>query len=200
MATSAGDLWERQLYNFHWHTNPAPLPLVLYRNHQQDSMRANWEGLVAGTDDSVDERSDHMRAGYAIGDKPVPIPIFSAPVGGPLASESIRPEEASLIQILRDVAANHDNRTPLLIFVDCLVLLDILSKWGCYKFHPSPKDTVHFDIIPCPHCGSHVNETFTHFTSVCPKFREPRIFAYNQVWRVINTFPSPKHRSQMEFV
>ena len=56
--------------------------------------------------------------------QPVPICVFSDPVGAPLAS--IRPEAASLIQILRDVAANYDSRTPLLIFVDCLVLLDIL--------------------------------------------------------------------------
>ncbi len=81
-----------------------------------------------GTDGSVDERSERMGAGYVICDKPIPIQIFSAPLGGPHAS--IRPEEASLLQILRDVAANHDNQTPLLIFVDCLVLFDILSKWG----------------------------------------------------------------------
>jgi hypothetical protein len=76
-------------------------------------MRANWEGLVAGTDDSVDESSERMGAGYAIGDGHIPIRAFSAPVGGPLAS--IRPEAASLLQILRDVAANYDSRTPLLI-------------------------------------------------------------------------------------
>jgi len=108
-------------------------------------MRANWEGLVAGTDGSVDESSERMGAGYAIGDGHIPIRAFSAPVGGPLAS--ILPEAASLLQILRDVAANYDSRTPLLIFVDCLVLLDILRKWGRHDFHPSPKDVVHFDII-----------------------------------------------------
>ena len=36
------------------------------------------------------------------------------------------------------------------LFVDCLVLLDILRKWGRHDFHPNPKDAVHFDIIP-PH-------------------------------------------------
>ena len=86
-----------------------------------------------------------MGAGCAIGAQPVPIRVFSAPVGGPLAS--IRPEAASLLQILRDVAANYDSRIPLLIFVDCLVLLDILRKWGRHDFHPNPKDVVHFDII-----------------------------------------------------
>ncbi len=66
-----------------------------------------------------------------MGDGPIPIRAFSAPVGCPLAS--IRPEAASLVQILRYVAANYDCQTLLLIFVDCLVtlvLLDILRKWG----------------------------------------------------------------------
>ncbi len=111
-------------------------------------MRANWDGLVAGTDGSVDERSELMGAGYAMGDGPIPIRAFSAPVGGPLAS--IRPEAASLLQSLLDVAVIYDNRTPLLIFVDCLVLLDILSRWGRHDFHPSPKDVVHFDVISPP--------------------------------------------------
>jgi hypothetical protein len=42
---------------------------------------------------------------------------------------------------------SHDRHTPILIFVDCLVLLNILSKWGRHDFHPSPKEVVHFDII-----------------------------------------------------
>ena len=65
-----------------------------------------------------------MGAGYAIGAQTVPICVFSAREGGPLAS--IRPEEAGPLQILREVAANYDSQPPLLIFVDCLVLLDIL--------------------------------------------------------------------------
>ena len=127
-------------------SSPVPPPLTIYRQHQQDAMKATWEGLVAGTDGSVDGRSERMGAGYAIGAQPVPIRVFSAPVGGPLAS--IRPEAASLLQILRDIAANYDSRTSLLIAVDFLVLLDILRKWGRHDFHPNPKDVVHFDIIP----------------------------------------------------
>ena len=65
-------------------------------------MKANWGGLVARTDGSDDVRMERMGAGYAIGDKPIPILIFSAPVGGSLTS--IRPEAASLLQILRYVA------------------------------------------------------------------------------------------------
>ena len=68
-----------------------------------------------------------------------------APVGGPLAL--ILPEAASLLQHLRDVADKYDSQTSLLIFVDCLVLLNILSKWGRHDFHPNPKDVEHFAII-----------------------------------------------------
>ena len=71
-------------FTFHWHGDPVPPALLLYRSHQQDSLRANWDGLVAGTDGSDDERSERMGAGYAMVDGPIPIRAFSAPVGGPL--------------------------------------------------------------------------------------------------------------------
>ncbi len=58
----------------------------------------SWTGLVADTDGSVDESSETMGAGYAIGDAPLPIRVFSASVGGPLAS--VRAEAASLLQLL----------------------------------------------------------------------------------------------------
>ena len=50
-------------------------------------MRASWDGLVAGIDDSVDERTERMPVGvgYAIDDNPIPLRVLSAPVGGPLA-------------------------------------------------------------------------------------------------------------------
>jgi hypothetical protein len=69
-------------------------------------MGAHWEGLVDGTNGNVDERSVRMGAGYAMGDRPIPVWAFSALVGAPLAS--IRPEVASCLQILRDLAANYD--------------------------------------------------------------------------------------------
>jgi hypothetical protein len=40
----------------------------------------------------------------------------------------------------------------------------------------------------CLHCGEGVRETLTHFACVCPKFREARTSAHNQVWRVITSF------------
>jgi hypothetical protein len=35
----------------------------------------------------------------------------------------------------------------LLVFVDCLVVLDILSKWERTDFYPDPKEVVRFDVI-----------------------------------------------------
>ena len=54
------DLWESHQYDFYWHVDPVTL---LYRKHQQDALRANWEGLVSRTDGGVDKRSDRMGAG-----------------------------------------------------------------------------------------------------------------------------------------
>jgi ribonuclease HI len=80
-----------------------------------------------------------------LGADPLPIISFFAKVGGPLASA--RAEAASLLQLLRDVRQLYSNQVHLLIFVDCLVVLDIIRKWGRSDFHPSPKEVVHFAII-----------------------------------------------------
>ncbi len=88
-------------------------------------MRHCWTSLVAGTDGSVDESSETMGAGYAIGDAPLPIRVISAPIGGPLAS--VRADAASLLKLLRDVAVIHGSHTTTLIFVDCPVLLNMLT-------------------------------------------------------------------------
>ena len=135
----------RQSYAFHWSDGVVPPRLLLYRQHQQDALRHSWDGLVAGTDGSVDEGTERMGAGYVLGDDPEPIWIFSASVGGPLAT--VRAEAASLLQLLRDVRMRKGHQVNLLIFVDCLVVLDILRKWGRADFHPGPKEVVHFDVI-----------------------------------------------------
>jgi hypothetical protein len=98
-------------------------------------MRHTWTGLVAGTDGSVNERTEAMGAGYVLGADPEPIISFFARVGGPLASS--RAEAASLLQLLRDVRQCFGSQVHLLIFVDCLVILDILLKWGRNDFHPT---------------------------------------------------------------
>ena len=61
---------------------------------------------------------------------------FSACVGGPLST--LRAEAASLLQLLIDLRSR--SSTPLLVFVDCLVLLDILQRWGQASFHPHPTE------------------------------------------------------------
>ena len=132
-------------YAFHWSADPVPPRLLLHRLHQQDALRHSWDGLVAGTDGSVDERTEQMGGAYVVGADPDPIMVFSARVGGPLASA--RAEAASLLQLLLDVKQRYGRHTHLLIFVDCLVILDILRKWGRSDFHPGPKEVIHFTVI-----------------------------------------------------
>jgi hypothetical protein len=136
------ECWESTKYEFHWCEDPVPPLLQIHRNHQQD-------GLVAGTDGSVDERTEHMGTGYVVGDDRVPLNralmILSSPVSGPLAS--IRSEAAGLLQLLRDIATNHGRHVRLLVLIDCLVLLDILRRWGTHNFNPRPKEVVPFDVI-----------------------------------------------------
>jgi hypothetical protein len=52
-----------------------------------------------------------------------------------------------LLQLLLNVRQRYSNRIHLLIFIDCLVVLDILRKWGRNDFHPSPKEVVNFAVI-----------------------------------------------------
>ena len=40
----------------------------------------------------------------------------------------------------------------------------------------------------CPHCVEGIPESLTHFACVCPKFREARTSAHNQVRDVITSF------------
>ncbi len=55
--------WVNMPYAFHWgHRLARPL-LVAHRNHQQEAILLRWEGLVAGTDGSVDERTECIGAG-----------------------------------------------------------------------------------------------------------------------------------------
>jgi ribonuclease HI len=93
----------------------------------------------------MDERTEVMGAGYVLGAEPQPMISFFARVGGPLASA--RAEAASLLQLLRDVRQRYSNQVHLLIFVDCLVVSDIIRKWGRSDFHPSPKKVVHVAVI-----------------------------------------------------
>ena len=51
-----------------------------------------------------------------------------------------------MIQRVRD-QNGHAEPIRLLVFVDCLVLLDILLKWGASEFYPDPRNIIHFDVI-----------------------------------------------------
>jgi hypothetical protein len=66
LLTSCGS----QRFAFHWYEGSPPPRLLLYRQHQQDALRHSWDGLIAGTDGSVDERAERMGAGYVLGVDP----------------------------------------------------------------------------------------------------------------------------------
>ncbi len=80
-------------YAFHWGHVLAPPSLMVHLNHQQEALLLRWEGMVAGTDGSMDERTECMSAGYVVGDAEAPLMTLSLRVGGPLAS--VRAEAAS---------------------------------------------------------------------------------------------------------
>jgi ribonuclease HI len=71
--------------------------------------------------------------------------VFSAPVGGPLAS--LRAEAVGLLHLLRRAKVHFSGTVPLLIFIDCLAPLMILKKWGRSDFRPDPREVIHFDVI-----------------------------------------------------
>jgi hypothetical protein len=48
--------------------------------YQQDAARMRWVGLVAGIDGSVNDRTQCMGAGYAVGDHVIPLMILSSRV------------------------------------------------------------------------------------------------------------------------
>jgi hypothetical protein len=75
-----------QRYAFHWYEGVTPPNLLLYQQHQQDALLHGCDGLVAGTDGSVDKRVEWMGTGYVVGADPIPILTFFARVGGPLAT------------------------------------------------------------------------------------------------------------------
>jgi ribonuclease HI len=88
-----------------------------------------------------------MGASFILVDKPgsEALIVFSAPVGGPLAS--LRTEAVGLLHLLRKAKVRFCGAVPLLIFIDCLALLMILKKWGRSDFWPDLREVIHFDVI-----------------------------------------------------
>ena len=75
-----------------------------------------------------------------------PILQISIPVGGPLAS--VRPEAVAFLCHLQQIREKMDvpGIVPvrLTVFIDCLCLLQFLSKWGNANYWPGPKEIIHF--------------------------------------------------------
>jgi hypothetical protein len=147
LQTQLGD-WEGARYDFYLcEGQPAPA-LLAYRGGQQDACQYAHEGILAATDGSVDLASERMGAG-GVAVRVLGGQAFwelSAVVGGPPAS--LRAEAVSLLSLLQGVEREViQQRLKLLVLIDCLVLLDILLKWGRADFWPQPCDVVHFDVI-----------------------------------------------------
>ena len=51
---------------------------MVHKTGRVYSPNMQWDGLIAGTDGSVDERTERMGAGYVLGDDPAPILTFFA--------------------------------------------------------------------------------------------------------------------------
>ena len=103
----------------------------------QNARQYTFQGLVGGTDGSANIR---MGAGFALGRQKEPLMTYYASVGGPLAP--LRAEAASLF-----TREQFPGCADLLVFIDCLVLLNILLKWGRSDFQPQPQEIVHFNVL-----------------------------------------------------
>ena len=139
--------WDSRRYDFHYNTSPVPKQLMQYRSCQQDAVFFAGGGLFCGSDGSVNRLHEKMGAGSVLtdGDDPTPILQLSAPVGGPLAS--VRAEAVALICLLQQIREKSMIPSRLTVFIDCLGLLLLLSRWGRADFWPGPQDIIHFDVL-----------------------------------------------------
>ncbi len=72
------DNWDNTRYAFHWSDNPILPLLQAHHKHLQDAMRWGWEGLMAGTDGSVNECTECLGAVYVHCEDRVPLMILSS--------------------------------------------------------------------------------------------------------------------------
>ena len=132
-----------------FHSLPAHVPkgLLCYRAGQEDSRPWALAGLLAAAGCSADLRANCQGTGFVVteGADHRIILELSALVGGPVAS--LPSEGVGLLSILQKVEEHYKGHVQLMIFIDCLALLTILSKWGQSDFGPDPGDVVHFDVI-----------------------------------------------------
>jgi hypothetical protein len=76
-----------------------------------------------------------------VGADPVPVEEPAARVGGQGPLSALYAKAAGLLRL------SENQQAPLLAFIDGLVLLDILQKWGKTSFNPRPSDILNFDVI-----------------------------------------------------
>ena len=98
---------------------------------------------MAAVDGSVDRAREAMGAGLVVGTGRGQVPELSLafPVGEPLVT--LWPEAAALEALVAKVPDD----VPLLVLVDCLVLIVILARWGQEDIWPDADEIKHFDII-----------------------------------------------------
>jgi len=139
--------WDNRRYDFHHDPECPSHNLKSYRACQQDAVRFTGEGFFGGCDGSVDRNRELMGAGCALteGNTLAPSLQISIPVGGPLAS--VRPEAVALLCLLQRLHEKITVPVRLTIFIDCLCLLQCLSKWGRANYWPGPKEIIHFDVL-----------------------------------------------------
>jgi ribonuclease HI len=104
-------------------------------------------GPLAATDRGFNVKKERMGASFILVDKPgsEALIVFSAPVGGPLAS--LRAEAVGLLHLLCKAKVRFCGAVPLLIFIDCLALLMIIKKWERSDFWSDLREVIHFDVI-----------------------------------------------------
>ena len=85
-------------------------------------------------------KKERMGTAFVIGMDSIPFLELAAQVGRPRAA--LRAESVGLLYLLLRVRDLFGNTEPirLLVFIDCLVLLCILLKWGDSEFYPDPRD------------------------------------------------------------
>ena len=139
--------WDSRRYDFHHCAGSVQTQLLQYRSCQQDAAFFVGGGLFCGSDGSVNRRQEKMGAGSVLtnGDDPTPILQLSSPVGGPLAS--VRAEAVALLCLLQEILERSMVPSRLTVFIDCLGLLQLLSRWGRADFWPGPQDIIHFDVL-----------------------------------------------------
>ena len=139
--------WDNRRNDFHHDSETTTNQLQQYRACQQDAVRFMGHGLFGGSDGSVDRKKEKMAGGYVLteGSTLAPILQLSIPVGGPLAS--VRPEAVALLCLLQRLREKMEAPERLTVFIDCLCLLQFLSRWGKANFWPGPKEIIHFDVL-----------------------------------------------------